>query len=152
MKICSSVVVAASVVALANAVASATIAQTRPSSSLPAQFLGCYISSHSLDEVERPITSCRQPTVEERKALSCPGGEIVVDAKTWTTGEDRTCDRFSVARRGDGIILDQTCGGEGKRVRLREHWQLHKVANMTLLIMTDAKSLESTIFVRCQGN
>jgi hypothetical protein len=142
MRICSPAVVAVSVVALANTVA----AQTRPSDRLPAQFLGCYSS-----DLEQTMGTCRQPTVEQ-KASSCPDSGIVVDAKTWTTGEDFTCDKFSVTRSGDGIIVGQTCGGEGKYVRLREYWQLHKFGNMTLLIMTHAKSLKSTIFIRCQSN
>jgi hypothetical protein len=122
--------VAASAVALANTVA----AQTRPSNRLPAKFLGCYSTVY----VEQPASPC--------------GCVIKVDAKTWTTHEDWTCDKFSVAKRGEGIIVDQTCGGEGRYVRLREYWELHKVANMTLLVMTDAKSLKSKIFVRCQDN
>jgi hypothetical protein len=126
MKIRSTAMVAASAVALANTVA----AQTRPSSQLPAKFLGCY--------VEQPISPC--------------GCAIKVGAKTWTTGEDWTCDTFSVVGRGDGIIVNQTCGGEGLYGRYREYWQLHKVGNMTLLIRTDAKSLKSIIFIRCQGN
>jgi hypothetical protein len=138
MRICSPAVVAVSVVALANTVAA------QPNR-LPAQFLGCYVGAWG-EHLE-----CRQPTVEQRKAgSSCRG--IVVDAKMWGTDEDWTCDRFSVEKRGDGIIVNQTCGGEGHYGRYREYWELHEVANMTLLIRTDAKSLKSKIFIRCQGN
>jgi len=126
--------------------ASPGIAQKKSSNSLPDQFIGCYKTAAGSGDG----TVCRQPTPAEMKdRRSCPGGGILIDANRWTTFEDWTCDIKAVASRRDGIIVDQVCGGEGHSERVREFWQVHSVADMTLLVKTDAKSLKSEILVRC---
>src|SRR5262245_46898031 len=97
--------------AIVIALGGPAIAETRTSNTLPAQFLGCYRDADWWNQSQaRADESCRQPTEKEKG--ECPGGGILVASRMWTTFEDWTCDKFSVTKRGDGIVVDQICGGE----------------------------------------
>jgi hypothetical protein len=126
----------------------AKLALAEGKASLPPQFTGCYRTPDWAGDG----TTCRQPTEQEIKAWDCPGGGILVDAHMWTTFEDYTCDIKNVSKKGDGFLVGQWCGGEGHYEAVREFWQLHKIAGLTLLVKTSAKTLKSEILVRCRGN
>jgi len=122
-----------------------------PSKTLEAQYTGCY----QIAEEGGDGAMCRQRTMNERECklgAKLVRGDIQIDANSWTTHEDYGCDVVSIARRGDGIMLDQACEGEFGKERLREYWSLQKVAGITLLIRTNLRTLSSTILVRCRGN
>jgi hypothetical protein len=132
------------VAALLSTLSSAQVAHAKKIGRLPDEFVGCYRDTRWGDGA----SECRQPTAEEVKQYFCPNGGILVDATTWTTFEDWTCDIKSVRKRRGGVYIEMR--RRGSAFTTSEFWQLRTLNGMTLLIRTDTKKVTSEIFVRCK--
>ncbi len=61
-------------------------------------------------------------------------------------------DRYSFdVDYNNAIVVDQVCSAESFMQSIRETWSIKKVGQMILLSQANAKTITSSVWIRCRG-
>jgi hypothetical protein len=131
----------------------AAMTQRWDKTTVPAEFRGFYQGAHqNVDGLK-----CTQKDWGIRDE-----GLLIATTKVEGRAEERWgCDISNVSPLDDrysfdadynnAIVVDQVCSAEGFTQPIREVWSIKKAGQMILLIQTNAKTLTSSVWIRCRG-